>query len=220
VQDANWVKDARDSYDRVAVRYDDVTRGALDGMPFERAMLDLFAQRVLAAGGGPVLDAGCGPGRVTGHLARRGLEVSGLDVSQAMIDIARTNEPDVRFSAGSITELPIETNSLAGLMCWYVLHHVPDGDVTGVLTEFARTLAPGGQLLTGGHIGAGSYLKTTGYGGIPMRVTVNRRSNDSMAALLRDAGFTVDAEVTLGADETSRTGIIFATRSSREGLSD
>jgi SAM-dependent methyltransferase len=218
VHDASWVRDARDSYDRVAVRYDDVTRGVLDGLPFERAMVDLFAQRVLAAGGGPVLDAGCGPGWITGHLARRGVDVCGLDVSPALIDIARTNEPDLRFCVGSITELPIEADSLAGLVCWYVLHHVPDDAVAGVLAEFARALAPGGQLLTGGHIGAGSsYLKTDGYGGIPMRVMVNRRSNDSMAGLLRDAGFTVDAEVALGKDETSRTGIIFAIRSSGKG---
>lgn len=213
MHDDGWVTAARDSYDRVATRYDELTRGALDRLPFERSMLDLFAQRVLDAGGGPVVDAGCGPGWLTGHLARRGLDIVGVDVSPALVDIARTNQPDLTFSVGSITDLPFEDDALAGLVCWYVLHHVPDGDLPAVLAEFERVLAPGGQLLVGGHAGEGSYLKTEGYGGVPMRVMFTRRTNGSLTGLLRCAGFAVDAQVMLDPDQPGSTGIVLARRS-------
>jgi SAM-dependent methyltransferase len=212
VRDDGWVTAARDSYDRIATRYDDLTRGALDRLPFERAMLDLFTQRVRTSGGGLVVDAGCGPGWITGHLARLGVDMCGLDVSPALVDIARANEPDVAFSVGSITDLPFEENALAGVVCWYVLHHVPDDALPDVLAEFARVLAPGGHVLVGGHTGEGSYQKTEGYGGIRMNVLVNRRSTDAMAGLLRRAGLEVDAQVSLGRDATSGTGIVFASK--------
>ena len=210
--DDGWVTDARDSYDRVAFPYAELTRGALDRLPFERSALALFAQRVLDAGGGPVVDAGCGPGWLTGHLARQGLDITGVDVSTGFLDIARANQPELTFSAGSITRLPFGDEALAGLVCWFVLHHVPDRDLPDVLAEFHRVLAPGGQLLVGGHTGEGSYLKTEGYGGIPMKVLFTRRTNASLGGLLRDAGFAVDALIALDPDAPSSSGIVFARR--------
>jgi len=47
---------------------------------------DLAIWEELAEGRGPVLDLGCGTGRVTRHLARRGHEVRGLDIDPALID--------------------------------------------------------------------------------------------------------------------------------------
>ncbi len=55
--------------------------------------------------------------------------------------------------------------------------------------------------MLGGHVGDSSYLKTDGYGGLPMRVLVVRRSPDSYRHLLREAGLVVDATVTLGPDD-------------------
>jgi SAM-dependent methyltransferase len=210
----DWVARARASYDRVACAYSSSTCGALAALPIERALLELFAQRVLTTGGGPVLDAGCGPGWVTAHLAQRGLDICGMDLSPALVDIARLNQPGLDFWIGSVTELAVADNALTGLVCWYVLHHVPDHALAAVLEEFARALAPGGQLLLGGHSGEGSYLKTQGYGGIPMSVIVNRRSNDSIVASLRRAGFAVDAHVVIGAHMPGVTGIVFATKES------
>ncbi len=211
VDDA-WITSARESYDRVAIPYGEVTRDAMDRLPFDRSMLDLFAGRVLAAGGGTVVDAGCGPGWLTGHLAGRGLDIVGLDVSPSLVTLARTNHPDLTFSVGSVTDLPFDDRSLAGVLSWYVLHHVPDDVLPAVLAEFARVLVPGGQLLVGGHSGEGSSVKTEGYGGIPMNVLVTRRSNDAMARLLRVAGFLVEAQVVLEPDGPAVRSITFASR--------
>jgi SAM-dependent methyltransferase len=52
-----------------------------------------------------VLDVGCGPGRHALALARRGLDVVGIDISQTFIDLARDNETTARFERADAREL-------------------------------------------------------------------------------------------------------------------
>ncbi len=73
-------------------------------------------------------------------------------------------------------------------------------------------LRPGGVLLLGFHAGAGSRLKTQGYGGHPMRVWVHRRQPGQLAAWLREAGFTVPAQLLLDPDAEKPQAILFARR--------
>ncbi len=53
-------------------------------------------------------------------------------------------------------------------------------------------------------------LKTEGYGGHPMKVYVHRRRPEQMSAWLRDAGFTVNAQMVLGPDESSPGAVLIA----------
>ncbi|WP_050564794.1 class I SAM-dependent methyltransferase [Salinispora arenicola] len=78
-----WLADIRISYDRVADSYSDYTRVALAGEPYLLAALALFADLVHAAGGGPVADVGCGPGHVTAHLHKLGVDAFGVDLITA-----------------------------------------------------------------------------------------------------------------------------------------
>ena len=57
---------------------------------------------------------------------------------------------------------------------------------------------PGGLVLIGFHVGEGSRLKTEGYGGHPMNVYVHRRTPARVSEWLREAGFTVEAELLVG----------------------
>ena len=208
MQDGSWIADAGDSYDRVAVRYADLMRSGLDALPLEKGLVDDFARRVVEAGGGPVLDVGCGPGWLTRHLASRGLAVSGIDVSSAMLRLSRNHNPGLGFAAATLTQIPVADDALAGVFCWYVVHHVPDEDLERAIREVARVIAPGGSLLLGGHVGDSVYVKTEGYGGLPMRVLFARRSPGTYAQLLRRVGLVVDATVPLGPDDPA-TGAIW-----------
>lgn len=71
----DWLDDTRTSYDTVAVSYADLLRDALAHEPFQRGILALFAELVHTQEAGPVADVGCGPGRITAHLHRIGLDV-------------------------------------------------------------------------------------------------------------------------------------------------
>ncbi|MFK0140271.1 class I SAM-dependent methyltransferase [Streptomyces murinus] len=72
----------------------------------------------------PVADVGCGPGHVTAHLRELGVDDAfGIDLSSAMVDVARRDHPRLRFAVGSMTDLDLADTSVAGLFGF----HVGDG---------------------------------------------------------------------------------------------
>lgn len=208
----SWLVDTRTSYATVAAGYADQLRDALAGYPYLCGALASFADMVRAAGGGPVADMGCGPGHVTAHLHALGVDAFGIDLSPAMIEVARREHPGLRFEVGSMTDLDLPDASVAGLLGWWSLVHVPDDAIGTVLGHFHRVLRPGGRLVLGFHAGDGSWLKTEGYGGHPMRVHVHRRPPARVRAWLRAAGFAVEAETLLDPDGASPGAILFARR--------
>jgi SAM-dependent methyltransferase len=205
----SWLAATRTSYDTVADSYADHVRDFLATAPYQRSVLLAFAE---LAGGGPVADVGCGPGHVTAHLRGSGVDAFGIDLSPAMIEVARRDHPGVRFEVGSMTDLTLADASVAGVLAWFSLIHVPDEEVPAVLAGFRRVLRPGGVLLLGFHVGDGSRLKTEGYGGHPMHLAVHRRLPDRVSEWLRAAGFTVEVQTLLNPDEPVPGGILFARR--------
>lgn len=113
-------------------------------------MLAAFAE---LAAGGRVVELGCGPGYVTGHLAGLGLDVSGLDLSPRMVELARADYPGLRFEVGSLLDLPYADGELAGAAAWYSIIHTPVEHLPRVFAELHRVLAPGGHLLLAFQVG-------------------------------------------------------------------
>jgi ubiquinone/menaquinone biosynthesis C-methylase UbiE len=109
-----------------------------------------------------------------------------------------------------MADLRLAENSLAGVMAWWSLIHVPDDEVPTVFAQFRRVLRPGGLVLLGFFIGDESYLKTEGYGGHPMSVHVHRRPPGRVIEWLRAAGFAVEAQLALYPDGSTPGAILFA----------
>ncbi|MPQ99091.1 methyltransferase domain-containing protein [Modestobacter sp. I12A-02628] len=189
----DWLSDTRTSYDTVATAYADLLRGHLAGAPYDRAVLALFAE--LVGPGGPVLDAGCGPGRITAHLQALGLAPAGVDLSPGMVDVARRDHPGLRFEVGSMTDLAVPDASLAGVLAWYSLIHVPDEVVPVVLAGFRRVLRPGGVALLAFQVGDEHRVKTSGYGDLPMSLPVHLRPPERVESWLADAGLPVQSRL-------------------------
>jgi SAM-dependent methyltransferase len=206
----SWLANTRTSYDTVAEHYADQMRDSLATKPYLRAMVTLFAELVRGAGDGPVADMGCGSGHVTAFLRELGLAAFGIDLSPRMVEVAAREYPDARFEVGSMTELDLADDSLAGVLAWWSLIHMPDDDVAIALAHFRRVLRPGAPLMVGFHEGNGTTLKTDGYGGHPMNVHVHRRPPARMTAWLHQAGFTVDARVTLDPEGRFPGAVLFA----------
>ena len=185
----------RESYDRVADAYVEGGFGELGPEPWLRAGLAAFAESV--RGLGPVLDVGCGPGHVSGHLAGLGLDVSGVDLSARMIEHARRRYPEIRFTVGSATALELAPASLGGVLGWWSLFNLPRTVLPGVLAAFADALVPGGQALVGTHVGDGDIQRTEGYGGLPVSWTTHLYRPEELAGMLLDAGLEVVAELRL-----------------------
>ena len=95
------------------------------------------------------LEVGCGPGRMTVHLAGRFDRVLAVDVSPGMLEQARRNvqAPNVDFALVSGRRLDPVGDAVADVVfCYLVLQHLPSRRVVGdYLCEFGRVLAPAGR---------------------------------------------------------------------------
>ena len=143
----------RSSYDAVATDYADALAGELDGLPFERWLLD----RVVAhAAGEPVVEVGSGPGHVTAYLAQGGAAATGIDLSPAMVAEARRRFPGVGFEVGDLRRLsrPPTSAAWSAVLAWYSLIHLAASELPGAIAALVRPLAPGGWLVLALHSGA------------------------------------------------------------------
>src|SRR5690606_10783466 len=71
---------------------------------FERAFLDDVVGREFRGGPFSHLDFACGTGRILQHLRHRGTDTVGVDVSEAMLEIARSLAPDAELICSDITQ--------------------------------------------------------------------------------------------------------------------
>ncbi|WP_025158078.1 class I SAM-dependent DNA methyltransferase [Leifsonia aquatica] len=205
------------AYDTVAQDYADLLRDDLRTNLFDRAVLGLFAEQVAADGGGPVADLGCGPGRIAGHLAGLGLDVAGVDLSPGMVEVARREHPALRFTVGSMLELPFADGELAGALAWYSIIHIPQEEQDAVFREFARVVRPGGRLLLAFQVSGGGdedVVHLTHAYGHDIDLRTRRQSPDRVRRRLASAGFAVVGEVLREpvAPEKSRQAYLIAQR--------
>ncbi|WP_210592720.1 class I SAM-dependent methyltransferase [Streptomyces sp. GESEQ-35] len=184
--EAEFLTATRTFYDAIAEDYADLFHNELAIKPLDRAVFAGFAE--LVGTGGRVADLGCGPGRVTGHLAKLGLDVFGLDLSESMLAIARRENPGLRFEQGSMLELDLPDGSLAGAVSWYSSIHTPVDELPSLFAEFRRVLAPGGHLLIAFQIGDEPRRHDRPFGH-EVVLDFQRRQPDRIDGLLRATGF-------------------------------
>ena len=108
-----------------------------------------FIGRHLVGRPGAVLDLGCGPGHITGYLRSLGVDATGIDMVPEFIAHAKTAHPDGRYQLGSMDKLDVANHSVAGIVAWYSLIHLPPQDLDAMLAEFRRAMAPAGRLVLG-----------------------------------------------------------------------
>ena len=192
VAEPDFLTATRASYDEVANTVAELWRDDLDAKPWDRAVLGTFAE--LVGAGGRVADVGCGTGRITAWLADRGLDVFGVDLSPGMLAVARRDYPHLSFSIGDMTDLQIPDRSLAGLVAFYSIIHIPPARLPEVFAGFGRVLAPGGHLLIVFQAGDDVRHITEAYGH-SFDLHFHRRTCDEVAALAESAGLVVSARL-------------------------
>ena len=115
-----------------------------------------------------VLDAGCGTGRVGRELARRGLDVVGVDLDSSMLATARRKAPLVDWRLADLATVDLAGSFDVAVMAGNVMIFLAPGSEQAVVANLARHLNPGGLLIAGFQI-------------IPDRLTIERY--DEIASL-------------------------------------
>jgi ubiquinone/menaquinone biosynthesis C-methylase UbiE len=112
--------------------------------PLQRALIDRFHRKivaeVVALTPQSFLDAGCGEGFVARRIIEAVPEIAltGCDVSSMALEIAASANPEARFVAGSVVDLPFPDRSFDVVGCFEVLEHLPGDLPRRALSELAR----------------------------------------------------------------------------------
>jgi SAM-dependent methyltransferase/GNAT superfamily N-acetyltransferase len=94
-----------------------------------------------------VLDVPCGEGRISGRLAGMGCEVVGVDYTEAWIELARKQYPEVTFEVADMRSLAYD-QEFDAVVNWFTSFGYFDPQTNDdVLARLARALRPGGRLL-------------------------------------------------------------------------
>jgi uncharacterized protein YceH (UPF0502 family) len=142
-------------YDRLAEAYAIALGDDLDAKPFDRWFLEELANSAPGQG----LDVGCGPAQVAGYLAGLDMEMTGLDLSPAMIEQARELHPEVSFVQGTFAVPPMPRGSDPrdpgwGLVtAWYAFVHLAESEIAPTTAALAKVLCRGGHLAVATHVG-------------------------------------------------------------------
>ena len=96
-----------------------------------------------------VLDAGCGTGRVAVELARRGIDVVGVDIDPSMLERARAKEPRVEWVEGDLVDVDLGRRFDVVVLAGNVMIFLAPGTEGAVVANLARHLMPGGSMVAG-----------------------------------------------------------------------
>ena len=107
------------------------------------------ADLVESLGPRSVLDAGCGTGRVAIELARRGLEVTGVDLDASMLDGARAKDPRLPWVHADLATVDLNRMFDLVLLAGNVMIFLAPGTEGAVVANLARHLEPGGSFVAG-----------------------------------------------------------------------
>jgi 2-polyprenyl-6-hydroxyphenyl methylase / 3-demethylubiquinone-9 3-methyltransferase len=108
-----------------------------------------FIQRYAPLEGMKILDVGCGGGILSESLAHAGAHVTGIDLSQQALEIARAHAQDqhltITYEVACVEDFSLNAPSSFDIVtCMELLEHVPDPG--SIIKASAKLLQPNGQL--------------------------------------------------------------------------
>jgi ubiquinone/menaquinone biosynthesis C-methylase UbiE len=174
----------RESYEQIAQTYAQVSATMGENLlEIARRFLTLLEPN------SNILDVGCGPGRDMAWFESHNINVTGVDFSSSMLEIAREKVHGSLVQA-DMRKLQFEAHSVDGIWCSASLLHLPKTDSPTALLEFKRMLKPAGILFLAVQEGEGEHLETREVYGENQRFFA-RYTTPEMTELLEAAGFEI-----------------------------
>lgn len=171
------------AFDNIGARYDEAFPHKDGQVAAGKWLIGQLAK------GARVLDAGCGTGVPTARqLQEAGLSVTGVDISEVMLALARENLPGTDLRQLDLTEIGPDLGSFDAAVAFFSLLMLPRADIPTALTCLRGVLVTGG-LLAVGMVEADVDDVPIDFLGMPVRVTGYPR--DELARVVETAGFEV-----------------------------
>ncbi len=108
--------------------------------------LDALTDKLPVQSGWRVLDIGIGSGAVAERFDARGAAISGVDISEKMLDVCRNKHPDYDLHPGTFNPLPLPDNTFDAVVSGFAFHETNPQTRHTACTEIARVLRPEGYL--------------------------------------------------------------------------
>ncbi|MGL4737582.1 MAG: MerR family transcriptional regulator [Cellulosilyticaceae bacterium] len=139
----NWAR----SYDR-DVKAD---RGTLKIYENYELLLDGVVKEAIKSSveGMPILDIGVGTGNLAKRLYDLGYDITGVDQSRAMLEVAKSKNPSLKVRLGEFMKLPFENKSFDAIVSTYAFHHLDETEKEVALEEMIRVTTDDGIIVIG-----------------------------------------------------------------------
>ncbi len=200
-------------YDAIAKEWAEAFSDEHEKKPKDRELLRRFSQMI--GDGKPVWDFGCGPGNTTKYLKNLGVDISGLDLSEKMLEQAKTIHPDINFRKGNILDLEFENDSIAGVVAFYAIIHFTQEQIRITFREVFRVLKPGGIFFLTFHIGE-KTIHLDEFLGKQINIDFIFFTVDFISSCLNESGFEkieiIEREPYPGVEYQSRRAYVFAVK--------
>ena len=128
---------------KVTGTYDSQREGSEYRKDKRRKELKFFLDLIDKKEGENVLELGCSSGFLTEHLG----EVTAIDTSEGMLEIAHSKNPKAKCIPGDMFEIPFKDNTFDKVTTMRVWNHLSEKDLRDALREVKRVLKRGGFLI-------------------------------------------------------------------------
>jgi ubiquinone/menaquinone biosynthesis C-methylase UbiE len=179
----DFKKTVKDGYNTIANRYLSERRRDSEDVH----LLQDFMERLPT--NAHVLDAGCGAGIPISQMLSERFQVTGVDFSEAQIDLARKNVPGARFLCEDMTKLDFPENTFDGITSYYAIIHIPREEHRALLTNFYRMLKPNGIGLL--CLGAEHLVDDIDENYLGARMYWSHYDTETYLNILNECGFSV-----------------------------
>lgn len=130
---------AIDTYNEIAQEYEKEFGNDYSDTPY----IDIFLNYL---DGKKVLDIGCGVGNLTKYILDKGFNVDGIDLSEEMLNIAKSKYDDINFLQMNMKDIILD-KKYDGIMLAYSLFHLTKQEVLEVLPKYYSLLNNNGKML-------------------------------------------------------------------------